>query len=59
MFKSLIPSQVLEHISDAEVDSFVKNSHALKSLRGKKWGVLDANREALGGCYMSPLYVSL
>ena len=31
-----------------EVDTFVKNSHHLRVLRGKQWGAFDQDREALG-----------
>lgn len=30
------------------VDIFLKNCHALKVLKGKKWGVFDEDRKALG-----------
>ncbi|KAL1939295.1 hypothetical protein VTO73DRAFT_10098 [Trametes versicolor] len=36
-----------------EVDSFVKNSHHLRVLRGKRWGAFDADREALGNALVS------
>lgn len=32
------------------VDSFLKNCHALRVLKGKKWGLLDGDRESLSGC---------
>jgi amyloid beta precursor protein binding protein 1 len=35
-------------LDDALIDSFVKNAHGLKVLRGKKWGALDAEPAALG-----------
>lgn len=44
IFKSLLQIPV----DDSIVDSFVKNAHALKVLRGKKWGTLDADPIALG-----------
>ncbi|THV05133.1 hypothetical protein K435DRAFT_745970 [Dendrothele bispora CBS 962.96] len=34
-------------VDDDLVDSFVKNAHGLKVLRGKKWGLLDASPEQL------------
>lgn len=34
-------------VTDDIVDSFLKNCHALKVLRGKKWGAFDADRAAL------------
>jgi amyloid beta precursor protein binding protein 1 len=51
MFKSFLAVPQ----DDALVDSFVKNAHGLKVLRGKKYGALDANPAALGGC----LFLSL
>lgn len=30
------------------VDSFSKNGHALRVLKGKRWGILDEDRKALG-----------
>lgn len=38
-------------IDDAVVDAFLKNSHALKLLRGKPWAALDSDPETL--CKMS------
>ncbi|KAI0654973.1 hypothetical protein C8Q70DRAFT_1022833 [Cubamyces menziesii] len=35
-----------------EVDTFVKNSHHLRVLRGKQWGAFDQNREALADALM-------
>ncbi|KAG5650239.1 hypothetical protein H0H81_000203 [Sphagnurus paluster] len=40
-------------IDDALVDSFVKNAHGLKILRGKKWGALDADPTSLGNALTS------
>ncbi|KAG6817386.1 hypothetical protein H0H87_009573 [Tephrocybe sp. NHM501043] len=40
-------------IDDALVDSFVKNAHALKVLRGKKWGALDADSALLANAAAS------
>jgi NEDD8-activating enzyme E1 regulatory subunit len=37
-------------VGDEDIDSFVKNCHALRVLKGKKWGAFDTDREALGGC---------
>jgi amyloid beta precursor protein binding protein 1 len=34
-------------IDDAVVDAFLKNSHALKLLRGRPWGGLDSDPKAL------------
>jgi amyloid beta precursor protein binding protein 1 len=39
-----------ENVDEEAVDSFLKNCHALKVLKGKKWGAFDTDREALGGC---------
>ncbi|OJT14239.1 NEDD8-activating enzyme E1 regulatory subunit [Trametes pubescens] len=40
-------------VDPEEVDSFVKNSHHLRVLRGKRWGTFDADREALGNALAS------
>ncbi|KAJ7108524.1 hypothetical protein C8R44DRAFT_884599 [Mycena epipterygia] len=40
-------------LDDALVDSFVKNAHGLKVLRGKKWGTLDADPAALASAVTS------
>jgi len=44
IFKSYLQIPVPEDM----VDAFVKNSHALKLLRGQRWGTLDADPHALG-----------
>ena len=50
MFKEILKKESGGDDIDADtVDSFLKNCHALKVLKGKKWGVLDADQEALGG----------
>jgi len=36
-----------ENVDEEAVDSFLKNCHALKVLKGKKWGAFDTDREAL------------
>lgn len=46
--KAIFKSFLKVDIDDASVDAFVKNAHALKFLRGKKWGALDADPSALG-----------
>lgn len=46
--KAIFKSFLTVPIDDALVDTFVKNSHGLKLLRGKKWGVLDSDPVALG-----------
>ncbi|KAF5381797.1 hypothetical protein D9615_005556 [Tricholomella constricta] len=48
-FKSLLTIP----IDDSVVDSFVKNSHALKVLRGSKWGALDADHTLLANAIAS------
>ncbi|KAJ7269884.1 hypothetical protein C8J57DRAFT_1323830 [Mycena rebaudengoi] len=40
-------------IEDSLIDSFVKNAHGLKVLRGKKWGALDADPAALASAVAS------
>lgn len=55
-FKSYIPVLV----DDGLVDLFVKNSHALKLMRGKRWGELDQDTNALcKSIYSLNLYVDL
>ena len=44
IFKSYLKVEVPEDM----IDAFLKNSHALKLLRGKRWGALDADPQALG-----------
>jgi amyloid beta precursor protein binding protein 1 len=41
-------------VDDAVVDAFLKNSHALKLLRGKPWGALDSDPRALGKPVLVP-----
>ncbi|KAJ7185616.1 hypothetical protein C8R46DRAFT_1061219 [Mycena filopes] len=40
-------------LDDALIDSFVKNAHGLKILRGKKYGALDADPAALASAVAS------
>lgn len=40
-------------VGDEEIDSFVRNCHALRVLKGKRWGAFDAVPEALGGYFSS------
>ncbi|KAJ6595844.1 hypothetical protein DFH09DRAFT_1024735 [Mycena vulgaris] len=40
-------------LDDALIDSFVKNAHGLKVLRGKKWETLDADPAALASAVAS------
>lgn len=46
--KAVFKSFLTVPIDDALVDTFVKNAHALKLLRGRKWGALDGDPIALG-----------
>ena len=47
--KEILKSYVqVPGIQDDFVDVFVKNSHGIRLLRGKQWGKLDANPQALG-----------
>ncbi|KAF8996001.1 hypothetical protein BDQ17DRAFT_1310631 [Cyathus striatus] len=45
VFKGLIQPDV--PVDDALVDTFVKNAHGIKVVRGKRWGWLDEDKEAL------------
>ncbi|KAG6829949.1 hypothetical protein H0H92_002853 [Tricholoma furcatifolium] len=45
--KTRFKSYLTVPVDDAMIDSFVKNAHALKVLRGKKWGAIDADRQLL------------
>lgn len=45
IFKSFISPDV--KISDDLIDSFVKNAHALKVIRGSSWNSIDKNASAL------------
>ena len=40
--------EIAPAVSDEEIDTFVKNAHHVRVLRGKQWGTLDKDREALG-----------
>jgi len=46
--KAVFKSFLTVPLDDALVDTFVKNAHGLKLLRGKKWGALDDDPTALG-----------
>ncbi|KAG6918799.1 hypothetical protein DXG01_011551 [Tephrocybe rancida] len=46
--KARFKSYLTVPIDDAVIGSFVKNAHALKVLRGRKWGALDADHALLG-----------
>jgi amyloid beta precursor protein binding protein 1 len=46
--KAVFKSFLTVLIDDALVDTFVKNAHALKLLRGKQWCALDGDLAALG-----------
>ncbi|KAF9552843.1 hypothetical protein CPC08DRAFT_698258 [Agrocybe pediades] len=45
--KAIFKSYLQVPVDNDMVDAFIKNSHALKLLRGKKWGTLDADPQAL------------
>ena len=45
IFKSYIE---VPGIKDDFIDLFVKNSHGIRMMRGKQWGKLDADPQALG-----------
>ncbi|KAF8908198.1 hypothetical protein CPB84DRAFT_1767560 [Gymnopilus junonius] len=45
--KQIFKSYLKVPVEEDMVDAFLKNSHALKLLRGKKWGALEADKEAL------------
>lgn len=46
--KGVIKKLLAEPVDDDLVDSFVKNAHGLKLLKGKLWGTLNGDKEALG-----------
>jgi NEDD8-activating enzyme E1 regulatory subunit len=46
IFKGLIGEDL--SVDDETIDEFVKNSHGLRLLRGKPFGAIDGDREALG-----------
>ena len=46
--KAIFKSYLQVPIEDDTVDAFLKNSHALRLQKGKKWGALDAGPAALG-----------
>ena len=46
-------------IDDAVVDTFLKNSHALKLLRGKPWGTLDSDLNSLCKPFLFPFNLML
>ena len=37
-------------VDDALVERFVRNAHALRALRGRRWGEFDQDPVALGSC---------
>lgn len=53
--KSRFKSFLQVPIDDSIVDSFVKNAHGIKVLRGKKWGTLDSDPSALGEIFLLAL----
>lgn len=48
--KAVFKSYLEVPVEDDIVDAFVKNSHALRLQKGKKWGTLDADPASLGLC---------
>lgn len=46
--KAIFKSFLKVPIDDAIVDSFAKNCHAIKILKGKPWGSFDNNPDTLG-----------
>ena len=46
--KVLFKSFLKVPLDDTTIDTFVKNAHGLRVLRGKKWGTLDSDPAALG-----------
>lgn len=48
--KEVFKSFLSVPVDDALVDSFVKNAHGVKVLRGKRWGALEADPALLGAC---------
>ncbi|KAH9855531.1 hypothetical protein C2E23DRAFT_723950 [Lenzites betulinus] len=46
LFKAKHP-EAAETANPEEVDTFVKNSHHLRVLRGKRWGTFDTDRESV------------
>jgi amyloid beta precursor protein binding protein 1 len=46
--KAIFKSYLQVPVPEDMVDAFVKNTHALKLLRGKRWGALDSDPQALG-----------
>ncbi|KAJ2972970.1 hypothetical protein NUW54_g12159 [Trametes sanguinea] len=51
LFKAKHP-QLADSANPEEVDTFVKNSHHLRVLRGKQWGAFDKDREAIANSLM-------
>ncbi|KAH9896552.1 hypothetical protein C8Q73DRAFT_788897 [Cubamyces lactineus] len=54
-FKELFANkhpELAQTANPEEVDTFVKNSHHLRVLRGKQWGAFDQDREALANAFM-------
>lgn len=47
VFSELLLRKGDGELDKENVDTFLKNCHALKVLKGKKWGVFDSDREAL------------
>lgn len=58
VFKGLIGDEL--SVDNATIDEFVKNAHGLRVLRGKPFGAIDGDRDALGKSVSEAmLYVAL
>jgi NEDD8-activating enzyme E1 regulatory subunit len=60
--KEIFKSYLKVDVNDAVVDSFVKNSHAVRVMRGRQWGKLETS--ALGEFFSKkkkgfPLFIPL
>ncbi|KAJ7512737.1 hypothetical protein B0H11DRAFT_5705 [Mycena galericulata] len=51
--KAVLKAFLTVPVDDALVDSFVKNAHGLKVLRGKKWGALNRDPTSLASAVTS------
>lgn len=47
-FKQLLAKRGAR-VDEETIDSFVKNAHAIRLLRGRRWGAFDASSAELGG----------
>lgn len=58
-FKQLFSAkhpEIARSVNPEEVESFVKNAHHIRVLRGKQWGAMDQDREAIGTGYSISSY---